>query len=82
MEITLPTHQASKILESFTDLAAFRAKGRRLRAKSQVKEPVSAIVVRFNAVSKNKRSDFFHCKGITELKTVTDAKRKLQIPES
>lgn len=37
MEVTLPTHQASKIFESFTDLAAFRAKGRRLRAKSQVK---------------------------------------------
>lgn len=64
MEVALPTHQASKIFESFTD---FRAKGRRLRAKSRVKEPVSAIVVRFNAVPKNKRSDFFHCKGITDL---------------
>jgi len=54
-------------------LAAFRAKGRRLRAKSQVKEPVSAIVVRFNAIQKNKRSEFFDCKGITELETVTQS---------
>ena len=73
MEVTPPTHKATKIFESFTVLAALRAEGRRLRANSQVKEPVSAIVVRFNAVEKNKRSEFFDCKGITELETVTQS---------
>jgi len=66
-----PSSDDQQIFESFTVLAALRAKGRRLRTKSQVKEPVSAIVVRFNAVEKNKRSEFFDCKGITELETVT-----------
>jgi len=70
MKVAPPTHQPTKIFESFTVFAALRTKGRRLRANSQVKEPVSAIVVRFNAVEKNKRSEFFDCKGITELETV------------
>lgn len=63
----------------FTLLAALLAKGRRLRAKSQVKEPVSAIVVRFNAVDKNKRSEFFDCKSITELETDTQSIQKTTI---
>ena len=37
---------------------------------------MSAIVVRFKAVEKNKRSEFFNCKGITELETVTQSIQK------
>lgn len=68
--------QSFKDLRILTvNLAAFLAKGRHLWAKSQVKEPVSAIVVRFNAVLKYKRSKFFDCKDTTARKTVTQAIR-------
>lgn len=56
-----------------TNLAAFLAKVRHLWAKSQVKEPVSAIVVRFNAIQKYKRSKFLDCKDTTAVKTVNQA---------
>lgn len=82
----MPKAPSFKDLRIFTtNLAAFQAKGRHLWAKSQVKEPVSAIVVRFNAVQKYKRPEYFDCKEQQPEKQLPkrlyNVNRKLQIPE-